>query len=159
MVLDETQKFNGKEYNVVHSISHDKVDVAIVEVDRELPNLPGLAFRDPVVAETMYTLGYPRIPLSQNSVIVMQRGEITNSDIVLFSGDEVFLFSAIARPGNSGGPIIADNGHIIGIVTEELSEETSRSGMPFYAGVRTSEIKKAIFELERSIILPIEDYE
>lgn len=159
MVLDERQRFGGTEYEVVRTIPHKKIDIALVEVYGKLPHLPGLAFRDPVVAETVYTLGYPRIPLSPRPALVMQRGEITNENIVTFSGDEVFLYSAIARPGNSGGPVIAANGHVVGIVMEELLEETYRSGMPFYAGVRTSEIIKAITELVPSIQLPMEAYE
>jgi hypothetical protein len=46
-----------------------------------------------------------------------------------------------------------------GIVTEELSEETSRPGSPFHAGIRTSELAKAMTDLERSVALPLENYE
>jgi S1-C subfamily serine protease len=159
MVLDQRQSFGDREFKVVRLLPHDKIDVALVEFESELPPLPGLAFRDPVVAEKVYNLGYPRIPLSREPALVMQRGEITSSRIKTFSCEEVFLYSAIARPGNSGGPVIAANGHVVGLVTEELSEEASKSGMPFHAGVGTSEILRAILELEASVQLPVEAYE
>ncbi|MFD2436298.1 S1 family peptidase [Modicisalibacter luteus] len=107
----------------------------------------------------MYTLGYPRIPLSTEPSLVMQRGEVTNPEVTMFSGDKVFLYSAVARPGNSGGPIISESGHVVGIVTESLEENTTQSGMPFHAGIKTAELTSAVAELDANIELPIETYE
>lgn len=159
MRIDEKQAFAEKEFSVIRVLPHREIDVALIEVDRDLPQLPGIAFRDPTIAETVYTLGYPRIPLSRKASLVMQRGEITAQKLVTLSRREVFLYSAIARPGNSGGPVIADTGHIVGIVTEELSQETSRPDSPFHAGIRTSVISKAIADIESSVVLPMETYE
>lgn len=159
MVLDQKQRFGSCEFKVIRTLAHDKVDAALVEVESELPCLPGLAFRDPTVADAVYTLGYPRIPLSREPALVMQRGEVTSPLITTFSGEKIFLYSAIARPGNSGGPVIAANGHVVGIVTEELLQQASKSGMPFHAGIGTSELLRAISELEPSVQLPIELYE
>ena len=89
----------------------------------------------------------------------MQRGEVTNPDVTLFDSSNVFLYSAIARPGNSGGPIIAESGHVVGIVTSELLEKTEVSTMPFHAGIKTSEIIQAIRDLKVPIDLPVELYE
>jgi S1-C subfamily serine protease len=75
-----------------------------------------------------------------------------------FSGQTLFLYSAIARPGNSGGPIISSTGNVVGLVTAELKEE-DESTSSFYAGVATSEIAKAISELGVSVNVPIEDYQ
>jgi hypothetical protein len=157
--IDEKQIFGGQEYKVQRQLSHDLIDVGLIEVTPQLTTLPGLAFRDPAITETVYTLGYPRIPLSRNPAMVMHRGEITNEGFTTLFGADLFLYSAISRPGNSGGPVIAANGNVVGIVSEQLSEETTDKRMPFHAGVRTSEIAKAIAELEPSIELPIEDYE
>lgn len=52
----------------------------------------------------------------------MQGGEVSVEHVTSFYGEELFLFSAIARPGNSGGPILSEDGHVVGIVTKELSE-------------------------------------
>jgi hypothetical protein len=159
MQIDEKQVSDGKEFRVVRALAHGEVDVALVEVDRDSPHLPGLAFRNPVVAETVYTLGYPRIPLSRSAPLVMQRGEVSCEGVMKFSGEEVFLYSAIARPGNSGGPVVAETGHVVGIVAEELSEEASRPGSPFHAGIGASEILRAVADLEPSVAIPVETYE
>lgn len=159
MKVDEVQCFGGTQCKVLRALPHSTIDVGLVEITPSLPSLSGLAFRDPVVAEPAFTLGYPRIPLSQEPALVMHRGEITSPRIDTFSGQTLFLYSAIARPGNSGGPIIGENGHVVGIVTDELSEEISKVGMPFFAGVRTSEIVRAVAELESTVTVPTENYD
>jgi S1-C subfamily serine protease len=72
---------------------------------------------------------------------------------------EVFLYSAVARPGNSGGPVISSRGHVVGIVSEQLSEQQSTSDQPFYAGVSSAEILRALGELDPGIQFPWETYE
>lgn len=159
MTVNEMQTFGDKQFKIVHLLAHSTIDIGLIEITPSIPDLTGLAFRDPVVAETVFTVGYPRIPLSQEPALVMHRGEITSSEIRTFDGQSLFLYSAIARPGNSGGPIIGESGHVVGIVTDELSEKASDARMPFFAGVRTSEIARAVAELEPAIVVPIEDYQ
>lgn len=159
MEIDRCQNVGNTTYNVADVISHESKDVAIIRSDNELPMLPGIGFRDPLISEGLFTLGYPRIPLSTEPSLVMQRGEVTSPEVTMFSGDKVFLYSAVARPGNSGGPIISESGHVVGIVTESLEENTTQSGMPFHAGIKTSELMSAVAELDVDIELPIETYE
>lgn len=159
MKLDRCQKADNTTYNVAEVISHNSKDIAVIRSDKKLPMMPGIGFRDPLIAEGLFTLGYPRIPLSKEPSLVMQRGEVTSPEVTMFSGDKVFLYSAVARPGNSGGPIISESGHVIGIVTEPLEENTTQAGMPFHAGIKTSELLSAVTELEADIELPVETYE
>lgn len=148
----------GREFNIVRQIPHDKVDVALIEVDRDLHVVQGLNFRDPHSAERVYTFGYPRIPLSVNAALVMQGGEVSAERVTSFFNEELFLFSAIARPGNSGGPILSEDGHVVGIVTKELSEDDPLK-QPFHAGIPTSTIDRAIKELACAVALPIENWQ
>jgi hypothetical protein len=99
------------------------------------------------------------VPLSIEPALVMQRGEVTTPAVKLLNGHEVFLFSAIARPGNSGGPILSETGHVVGMVTEELVEKSSDFCMPFHAGIRTTEIARALLDLDSSFTVPVENYE
>lgn len=101
---------------------------------------------------------YPRIPLSRQPSLVMQRGEVTSQKIKTFFGQELFLYSAIARPGNSGGPVVAATGHIVGIVTAVHSQEACSWG-PFHTGIATAELTSAIAQLDPSILFPVETYE
>jgi S1-C subfamily serine protease len=159
MNVHDQQTFFGSSYRIIRKLSHPKVDVGIVEVTPPMQMLPDIGFRDPIVGESVVTLGYPRVPLSREAALVMQRGEVTNPSITLFDGRTVFLYSAIARPGNSGGPIISETGHVVGIVTEELFEKADDFRMPFHAGIQTKELVRAIADLGRPVTLPVESYE
>lgn len=159
MQVDENQSILGAQRRVIRTLPHPRVDVGLLEVEQPMPLLPGIAFRSPVVAESVFTLGYPRVPLSRESALVMQRGEVTNPGVTLLDGSVVFLYSAIARPGNSGGPILSEMGHVVGIVTEELSEQAEGFRIPFHAGIQTQELIQALAELQVSVALPVESYE
>ncbi|WP_158219532.1 serine protease [Synechococcus sp. BO 8801] len=159
MTVYDTQQFGGQSYQVIDVLPHESIDVGLVKVEPTLQVLPSLAFRDPCLADQLYTLGYPRVPLARSAPLVMQSGEVTSPEVTLLHGPEVFLYSAIARPGNSGGPIISASGHVLGIVTEELTAESARLSLPFHAGIKASTINSVVGEIDESIILPIEDYE
>jgi len=159
MILDTEQIVNGASRKVLKKEVHPKIDVGLITLaDHTDQPLPPVAFRDPEIAERVHTLGYPRIPLSREPALIMQSGEVVSEKIKTIPGDDVFLYSAIARPGNSGGPIISESGHIVGIVSQDLSNKDSQDA-PFYAGVPTSLIQQALLDLESGIQLPIENYQ
>jgi S1-C subfamily serine protease len=89
--------------------------------------------------------------------LVLQGGEVSVEQMTSLHGHELFLFSAIARPGNSGGPILSESGHAVGIVTQELSEQDSRD-QPFHAGIATATLAQAIRELDCGVCLPVETW-
>jgi hypothetical protein len=102
--------------------AHDTVDVAVVRVSgadgTQMDAANGLAWRDPTWSEELTIFGYPRVPTSLGAYLTVQRGEVVNPRITSTVG-EALLFSATARPGNSGGPIIGRDGRLLGIVTHE----------------------------------------
>ena len=71
--------------------------------------------RTPVVAQTVYTLGYPRLPGLRDASVTMQQGAVTNESVTSLAGERLFLYSAISRPGNSGGPVMSEDGYLVGI--------------------------------------------
>ena len=57
----------------------------------------------------------------------------------------MFLYSAITRPGDSGGPIISQDGYLVGIATKDLSVEREVSSFaPHYAGVDAITLAKVL---------------
>jgi S1-C subfamily serine protease len=111
---------------VVHA--HHEIDVAVIEVraaaGKGMPQLKGMAFRDPAWADDVYLFGYPHVPRLAEMVITVQRGEVVNPASETMSRQKTFLYSAIARPGNSGGPIVAHDGRVIGLAVEDSLEGT-----------------------------------
>lgn len=91
-----------------------KLDIAILKVDsicdykiKEMPYSFKLSKSD--LGEKIFTLGYP----SQD--IVYGEGSISSSSR---SGDtNMYQISIPVNPGNSGGPLLDENGMIIGVVS------------------------------------------
>lgn len=112
---------------------HPELDIALLEARLPegvgIPRLAGMAFRDPAWADDVYLFGYPHVPMITAMAITVQRGEVVNPASETPAGgglprQKTFLHSAIARPGNSGGPIVAHDGRVIGLVAEDSSPTT-----------------------------------
>ena len=164
MKVDKQQEFQGQECAVnkdsIHV--HDKVDIAIICVDGPpLSPLPGAIFQAPVVAQTVYTLGYPKLAGLRDASVTMQPGAVTNESVTSLSGDELFLYSAISRPGNSGGPVISGEGYLVGLSVVDATGRYRRDEAfsPHYMGIPAQVVVKAVEELCLGIQLPLEDYE
>ncbi len=78
-------------------------------------------------------------------------------------GHPVELFSAIARPGNSGGPVVSMDGRVVGLVSRSLErpreEADTISPMPFFSAIPADVIRDSFRGLTNGIELPWETYE
>ncbi len=119
MDVDRQQAFQDSECTIVEEFVHQQVDVAVIQIDRPLKPVSGLAFLSPVIAQSVFTLGYPKIPCTRAPALTMQPGSVTSESVTTFKGDDLFLYSAISRPGNSGGPIVSSEGYIVGISSKD----------------------------------------
>ncbi|MYB75742.1 MAG: trypsin-like peptidase domain-containing protein [Chloroflexi bacterium] len=159
MIVDEKQVFQGNEY-IVNKASvhvHPEVDVAVVRMNGPLLSpLKGALFKVPVVAQTVYTLGYPKLPGLRDASVTMQQGAVTNASVTSLSGEKLFLYSAISRPGNSGGPVMSEDGYVVGlsIVDATGQYDPSDAFSPHYAGIPAQVVVGAVEDLGLGIQLP-----
>ena len=159
--LDTSQEFQGMpctvEPNMIYL--HSTEDIALIRVDRTLTPLKGAVFRKPIIAQSVYTIGYPRLPNTRNASLTMQPGSVTNECVISLSGETLFLYSAISRPGNSGGPILSEDGYVVGVAVEDHSATYAGDQVfsPHYAGIPAEIVVKAVEELVTDIQLVIEE--
>ena len=164
MKVDGEQTFQGRKYAVNEESmrKHSDVDIAVVRVDgAPLTLLKGALFQAPIVAQTVYTLGYPKLPGLREAPVTMQQGAVTNECVTSLSGESLFLYSAISRPGNSGGPVMSEDGYVVGlsIVDARGQYHPDEAFSPHYAGIPAQVVVKAVEDLGLGIQLPFESYE
>jgi len=154
----------GEKYIIKSSKSHDIADVALVYIDENVEvNSKDLVLRESAMLEPVVIAGYPTIPRSLAPCFTLQRGEISGHLQETMDKYPMDLFSAIARPGNSGGPVLSEDGCIVGIVTRSLERQQedadSMAVFPFFASVPSNEIRKCVLELSSGAInVKWEDY-
>lgn len=167
MTVSREQMFQGRKYEVDDECvyTHEQDDVGVLRVrGHSLGRIPGLVFRPAMVGETVYALGYPKLPFMRDASVVMQRGTVTTEQVSSFQGEKLFLYSAISRPGNSGGPIMSDDGYLVGIASTDMTAEygnnkEEQAFSPHYAAVPAQVVARAIDDLAVGLRVPLHDLE
>ncbi len=114
----EVRAAGGKTY-VAHVISGDPSnDVALIKVDAQAVPLPIAQTGALQKGAPVFTLGYP-LPDIEGKELKATFGKVNALSGI--HGDIRFLqIDVPIQPGNSGGPLIADDGSVIGITTQSL---------------------------------------
>ena len=164
MKVDKEQTFQDRTYiiNDRSIVPHSEVDIAVIRVDEPtMSPLQGAIFQKPVVAQTVYTLGYPKLAGLKDATITIQEGAVTNGLVTSLSDEKLFLYSAISRPGNSGGPVVSEDGYVVGLSTVDTTAEYHLDVpfSPHYAGIPAQIVVSAVKSLGLDITLPFEEYE
>ena len=124
-------------YNKV--ISDPERDIAFIVGLQRIPAIP-FYLTAPEILTEIITIGFPKIPMVKDAYQVYHKGEI-NSFIEDYNNDKFFLFSAKTAPGNSGSPIINQEGKVTGIISREFFEQKNeQSNIGYYAGIPCNEI-------------------
>jgi len=111
---------DGVSFPVTAKVSSNLLDVAVLDSGKTRSS--ALALRqgnEIVLGEAISSVGYPLHGLLGDSANVT-RGNISASKGIRGSMG-LFQFSAPIQPGNSGGPIVSDNGELLGMAVSTLN--------------------------------------
>jgi len=111
---------DGETFPVKARAFSDLLDVAVLDSGK--PHAGAIALRqgnEIVLGESVTSVGYPLQGLLGDSPNVT-RGNISASK-GLRGSLGMFQFSAPIQPGNSGGPIVSDNGELLGMAVSTLN--------------------------------------
>lgn len=121
--------------------SDESMDIAIYKIDNieAIKNIPfPFSFKDNAseIGDKIFTLGYPR-----RDVVY---GEGSLSSLSGFSNDTtMYQISIPVNPGNSGGPILDEQGNVIGLIR---GKQTSAEATGF--AIKSNFIKQTIDKLQ-----------
>lgn len=98
------------------------LDLLLLQVNIEGPELPIAQWRDVPIGLEVYALGYPQ-PALQGFSKKLTAGIINGnrSNLEDLSQQRFFQFSAESSKGNSGGPVIGSDGTVVGVVLRKLN--------------------------------------
>jgi TPR repeat protein/S1-C subfamily serine protease len=96
-------------------------DIALLKVDVvRVESLAVQSSRDVKVGQEIFTLGFPNIQI-QGTEAKYTQGNI-NSLSGMGDDPRMFQISTAVQPGNSGGPLLNEEGQVIGLVVAKLDE-------------------------------------
>jgi S1-C subfamily serine protease len=106
--------FNTK-YDANIIVSDKNNDLAIIKVNKHLGDIPyKIKSKTSEVATEVYALGFP-LRASMGDELKFTKGDISSRSG--FQGDiTTYQHTIPIQPGNSGGPMFDNNGHLIGII-------------------------------------------
>jgi S1-C subfamily serine protease len=101
-------------------------DIAVLKLEAGIyPALPVASSRKVRLGQTVATIGFPNIEIQGFSQKVT-RGEISSLNGI---GDDprAWQISVPVQPGNSGGPLLDENGNVIGVVVSKLGLKAAQA--------------------------------
>ncbi len=163
MKVAKRQNFQGKAVTIEKIYEHEKIDVSVIKTKETLTPEKGLGYLRPQITQKVYRFGCSRIPCSlpnETGKSSIESGEVTLTSVKIFNSNEFFLYSAISRPGDSGGAIVSEDGYIVGMTTQMSDMRNSENIFsPHYAGVPSQVIATAVEELNLDVRIPYENFD
>ena len=132
-----------------------EADLALLEVSEFAGKVPPLSIRQDTVrrGEVVYGLGHPFAPLAErNPLKGLLRWSVTKG-IVSVVSDRFIQTDVPLNPGNSGGPIVDQQGQIVGIASRKLDADNISFLTPAHAIEKMKSDKKPMRIISGQFIL------
>ncbi|MGV9559861.1 S1 family peptidase [Streptomyces sp. NPDC003522] len=102
---------------------------------------------DGLVLMKVVAFGYPPIPTSPEPQLVAVRGEVNAViDPYVGSKNPLFIISPMARGGFSGGPVLTEDGWLLGVVTSSLLTDHAAPELGYGAVLTIEPLWELLFE-------------
>jgi S1-C subfamily serine protease len=111
--------FKGQRYDARKVAQDEANDLAILKVEGEFPFLEIRGSEDASIGEEIFTVGFPN-PAVQGFEPKMTTGVISSLSGIQ-DDPTCYQISVPVQPGNSGGPLLTQQGDVIGIIKAKLN--------------------------------------
>ncbi len=143
--------YGDNDYDLARVDCHgdtDNVDLAVLKINRATDKRRSLQIRIPagdMVGETVYTVGFPgnadndftNASLYGLDDMTIHPGSVTRFGASAETGVERIQIDAVIQHGNSGGPLVTEEGYVIGVNTNAFSNDGAE--IDYYA-INSSEL-------------------
>lgn len=126
-VVEDCTRIEVEGFGAAQDVLRDPdSDLAVVRLERPFRG-EALSFRAsaPRLAENLHALGYPLSDVLSSSL------RVTSGSVSALSAFEIndglIQISAPIQPGNSGGPVIDDQGHVVGVAVGILNRSQAQN--------------------------------
>lgn len=138
--------YSSSDYEEAYPVTYDKTkDIAILKISSPTSKRQAIALESPtddMVGSSIYAVGFPGLaeniftnPTSSwgSSDVSVTSGSISRMVTSSGTGNNLIQMDCIIRQGNSGGPVVNDDGEAIGVAVRFVSDEITANENVYYA--------------------------